>query len=138
LLRDNGVALHPDSRWIPGAQYAADGHHWVPKGIYEKEPLKPEVRRIFENAKSGPLADNSVNRRNAEHRSYNDAVQEDFNAFLQRNKITSQQITPDQAQQFVDEVLTSADPRIRVLKMKVMHQMLRYFLLRGPRGGDEE
>jgi hypothetical protein len=128
----------PSTGWIPGAQYAADGHHWVPKGVYEKEALKPEVKRVFENAKSGPLADNSVNRWNVEHRNYNDAVQEDFNAFLQRNKITSQQMTPDQARQFVDEVFTSADPRIRALKMKVMHQMLRYFLLRGPLGGDEE
>lgn len=128
----------PDSGWIQGAQYAADGHHWVPKGVYEKESLKPELRKVFENAKSGPLADNSVNRWNVEHRSYNDAVQEDFNAFLERNKINSQQMTAEQAQEFVDEVLASADPRIRGLKMKVMHQMMRYFLLRGPRGGDED
>jgi hypothetical protein len=128
----------PDTNWIPGAQYAADGHHWVPKGVYEKEPLQLETRKVFENAKSGPLADNSVNRWNVEHRSYNDAVQEAFNAYLQRNKITSQQMTPDQARQFVDEVLGSPDIRIRGLKMKIMRQMLRYFLLRGPGGGDED
>lgn len=137
---DNSRVLSeaPDSGWIPGAQYAADGHHWAPKGVCEKESLKPEVRKVFENAKSGPLADNSVNCWNVEHRSYNDAVQEDFNAFLERNKINSQQMTAEQAQEFVDEVLASADPRIRGLKMKVMHQMMRYFLLRGPRGGDED
>lgn len=132
------VSDAPDTNWIPGAQYAADGHHWVPKGIYEKEPLQPETRKFFENAKSGPLADNSVNRWNLEHRNYNEAVKEAFKAFLQRNKITSQQMTPDQARQFTDEVLGSADPRIRGMRIKIMHQMLRYFLLRGPRGGDED
>ena len=128
----------PDTGWIAGAQYAADGHHWVPKKVYQKEPLRPETRKVFEDTKSGPLADNSVNRWNAEHRKYNDAVQEDFDAFLQRNRITSQQMTPEQARQFVDEVLGSADPRIRGMRIKVMHQRLRYFLLRGPRGGDED
>lgn len=132
------VSDAPDTTWIPGAQYAADGHHWVPRKVFQKEPLRPETGKVFEDAKSGPLADNSVNRWNVEHRKYNDAVQEDFDAFLQRNRITSRQMTPDQARQFVDEVLGSADPRIRGMKIKIMRQRLRYFLLRGPRGGDEE
>jgi len=132
------VSDAPDTNWVPGAQYATEGHHWVPKGVYEKEPLKPETKKVFDNAISGPLADNSVNRWNAEHRKYNDAVQETFNAFLQKNNIAPQQMTPEQAQQLVEEVLGSPDPRIRGLKTKIMRQMLRYFLLRGPRGGDED
>ena len=26
----------PDTNWIPGAQYAADGHHWVPRQFMKR------------------------------------------------------------------------------------------------------
>ncbi len=115
-----------------------EGHHWVPKGVYEKEPLRPETREVFENAISGPLADNSVNRWNTEHRAYNEAVQDAFNTFLQTNNITSEEMTPEQAQNFVDEVKASNDPRIYNLKMKILHQALRYIDIWSLGGGDEE
>ena len=43
--------------------------------VYGKELLRPETRKVFEEAKSGPLADDSVNRWNVERRNYNEAVQ---------------------------------------------------------------
>jgi hypothetical protein len=37
----------PDNGWIPNARYAGDGHHHVPRAVYEKLPLQDETRRIF-------------------------------------------------------------------------------------------
>ncbi len=123
-----------DATW----PFRGDGHHWVPKGVYEKYPLQAETRQVFENATSGPLADNSVNRWTTEHRAYNDAVQEVFDAFLQRNNITSEQMTSQQAQDFVDEVKASNEPRIYNLKMKILHQALRYIDIWSLRGGEDD
>ncbi|MGH6672019.1 MAG: hypothetical protein ACRECV_08605 [Xanthobacteraceae bacterium] len=39
-----------DTDWIPGAQYAAEGHHWVPRAVYGKYPLQPETKKVFEKA----------------------------------------------------------------------------------------
>jgi hypothetical protein len=115
-----------------------EGHHWVPKGVYEKESLQPTTKEVFDDAISGPLADNNVNRWNAEHRAYNDAVQGAFNAFLQTNNVTPEDLTPEQAQDFVDQVKASSDPRIYNLKMKILHQALRFIEIWNVRGGDED
>jgi hypothetical protein len=42
-----------------------------------------------------------------------DAVEDLLDAFLERNKITAEQMTPAQAREFVQEVIGSSDPRIR-------------------------
>jgi hypothetical protein len=128
----------PDSRWIPGAQYAADGHHWVPKAVYGKYSLRPETKKVFDNSTSGPLADDSVNRWTVEHRNYNAAVNEAFTAYMKKNSISADQMTPDQAQEILEGVKGSFDPRIRTLRMKILRQSLRYFWVFGPRGGGDE
>ncbi len=132
------VSDAPDGNWIPGAQYAADGHHWVPRAVYAKYPLKPETRKIFEKATSGPLADDSVNRWTMEHRNYNEAVNEAFTAYMKENNINADQMTPEQAQEVLEGVKGSFDPRIRTLRMKILRQSLRYFWIFGPRGGGDE
>ncbi|MGA8820076.1 MAG: hypothetical protein WB624_22545 [Xanthobacteraceae bacterium] len=128
----------PDGGWIPGAQYAADGHHWVPKAVYGKYSLRPETKKVFDNSTSGPLADDSVNRWNIEHRTYNEAVNEAFTAYLKKNTIVADQMTPEQAEEILGEVKGSTDPRIRMLRMKILRQSLRYFWVFGPRGGGDE
>lgn len=128
----------PDSGWIPGAQYAADGHHWVPKAVYGKYSLRPETKRVFDNSTSGPLADDSVNRWTVEHRNYNAAVNEAFTAYMKKNNISADQMTPEQAQEVLEGVKGSSDPRIRTLRMKILRQSLRYFWVFGPRGGGDE
>jgi hypothetical protein len=45
----------PDNEWILNAQYAAEGHHHNPRAVYEKFPLPPETRKVFEKATTGPL-----------------------------------------------------------------------------------
>jgi hypothetical protein len=116
------------------------GHHWVPKALYNdpKLNLQRETRKVFENSTSGPLFDKRVNDWSAEHAAYNDAVKDLFIAFLEKNKIASDQLMPAQADDFVQGVLGSSDPRIYKLKMKVMYEATRYWLIRGPFGEDEE
>lgn len=45
--------VSPDNKWILNAQYAAEGHHHNPRAVYEKLPLPPETRRVFEKATTG-------------------------------------------------------------------------------------
>jgi hypothetical protein len=51
---------------------------------------------------------------------YNVAVDELFDSYLQRNKITPEQMTPVQAREFLSEVLWSEDDRIVVYRQKIM------------------
>jgi hypothetical protein len=91
----------------------ADGHHHVPRGVYEKLPLPPETRKVFEEGKTGPLYDTRSNKYDTPHRQYNEAVANLFEEFVARNGIRIERMTPDQAQSFLSEVLGSQDPRIR-------------------------
>jgi hypothetical protein len=120
----------------------ADGHHWVPKQLWRKEPFPTETKAVFNKSKSGPLADPSVNFNDAEHRAYNDAVKKLLDGFLERNTITKEQMTPAQAEEFVQEVKGSVDPRIREFVLKIEREALKYFMRYGPEGrgggGDEE
>ncbi len=77
-----------------------------------------ETRDVFENWRSGELP-SGINVWNEEHKEYNDAVQELFNAFLERKDVSSEKLTPDQAREFITEVLFSDDPRIDNFKRQV-------------------
>jgi polyhydroxyalkanoate synthesis regulator phasin len=92
--------------------------------------------KVFEDSRSGPLADMSVNWWTSEHVGYNDAVEQAFKSFLDRNMISAQEMTPDQARAFVDEVLRSNDPRIRDFNRRIIEERLRY--LYGDKFGGEE
>ncbi|RAI44093.1 hypothetical protein [Rhodoplanes roseus] len=59
-----GSNATPGSDLNPRAQYAgltrklrdrADGHHYVPRAVFEKHKFPPETAEVFENAKSGKL-----------------------------------------------------------------------------------
>jgi hypothetical protein len=134
----------PDNTWVPGAQYAAGWeHHWVPWGAFGKYKLQPETRRVFVDATSGPLGDNTINRWSLEHKAYNEAVDEAFKSFLKRNNIPidqTERLTPAQAEEFLDEIYLSVDPRIRNFNKKIRLQAFRYWMRYGPgrRGGGEE
>ena len=128
------------NEWVRLQKYGR-GHHWVPRVVFRKRNFSAETKTIFENWTSGrPLADASVNSNTVEHMEYNEAVDKLLDAFLAKNNITEEQMTPAQAREFVEEVLGSAEPRIRGLKLKVMREVERYIRVFGPRlgGGDEE
>ncbi len=112
------------------------GHHFVPKAIYSKLPLKPATRKVFDDARTGPL---SAARHgwSPEHAAYNQAAAEAFKQFLATNGIKPEDMTPEQALQFVFEVIESSDPRIRDLNMglyrrEILHYILHHMLLRDP------
>ncbi|HEY1980162.1 MAG TPA: hypothetical protein VGH13_08735 [Xanthobacteraceae bacterium] len=85
----------------------------MPKTVFQKRNFSAETEAVFEKSTSGPLADRTVNFNNIEHRQYNDAVNDLLDVFLERNKITAEQMTPTQAREFIQEVIGSSDPRIR-------------------------
>ena len=140
----------PDQPRVPagsreGGQWTSDGngpsvilvagHHFVPKGIYETLPLQPETKKVFENRTTGPLQDRTSNYFDKEHRLYNDAVGEELNKFMQEKGIQPEQMTPEQAGEFVDRILKSGDPRIRGLNLRMyMRGIMK--MLRRSRGGE--
>ncbi len=129
----------PDNLWIPGAQYAAGWpHHFVPWGVFKSYKLRPDTRQVFVEATSGPLEDTTVNRWSAEHKAYNDAVDEAFESYLARNNIADEEterLTPAQAEEFLDEVYYSSDPRIRSFNMRIWREEFNYWLRYGGNEG---
>jgi hypothetical protein len=107
------------------------GHHLVPGEIYRNEPLQSETRRVFEGETIGPLRAQSHNNGDG-HRDYTKAVKEEFDRFKAENGIgRSEEMTPQQAHKFVDEVRGSPDPRIRNFNMRIIMRELRFFIRRG-------
>jgi hypothetical protein len=74
--------LTPDNYWIPGADYAADGHHHNPRGVYRKLPLPEETRKVFGKATTGSLPFYKWHEYDELHRMYNDAVEELMSRFM--------------------------------------------------------
>ena len=126
---------------VPRQPYA-QGHHWVPRVIFENKErnFSTETRVVLEKSTSGPLADRTVNYNNAEHRAYNYAVDELLETYLKKSKITSEQMTPTQAGEFVQEVIGSSDPRIRGFVLKIRQERWKYIRRYGAwrRGGGDE
>lgn len=123
----------PDG-WILGAEYAAaDGHHFVPRGVFGKEKygFTSEVLEIFKKETTGQLKDPTSNRYDTMHREYNDAVEEALDRFMKNNNIGRGQMTPDEARSFASEIRRSDEPRIRQFNRRVymreIMRSLRYF-----------
>jgi hypothetical protein len=118
----------------PSANPKSSGHHLVPGELYRNEPLQPETRKVFEQTTTGPIG-GEPHGYSSDHVQYNDAVIDAFERFKTENGINrSEDVTPEQAKRFVDEVRSSTDPRIRNFNMKILRQQFRYFMRRGPRG----
>lgn len=131
--RWSGGAGTGDASTEPSASPRSRGHHFVPGNLYRNEPLKTETRNVFENAVTGPLR-GQQHGNSAEHRVYNKAVQEAFDRFKSQNGIVrSEDITPAQANKFVDEIHNSRDPRIRNFNLKIYTREFQFYLRRIPR-----
>lgn len=128
--------------------YKPGGHHEMSKAIYGKWDLRPETRRVFEQATTGKLPSaflrttpdgvpigNFWNGPNGAHHSYNQAVQELADRFLQENNITPESMTPNEARALLKEIRESRDPRIRDFNNGVRF-LRRLFRLRGGRGNE--
>ena len=111
-------------RWSGGAGMLAaerrkrrkGGHHYVPQEIYEKlfarQKLKAETGEVFDEGVTGPLPP-GLHKNDKEHRAYTKAVFALWHRFLEENGISSDEMTPEQAHEFLHEVLHSSEPRIR-------------------------
>ena len=111
------------------------GHHFIPREIFDSEPLRPDTRRVFEQGVTGPLNAGRL-QNSTEHSIYNSAVHEHYRRFLNENRITSEDMTPGQARRLVDEVKRSTDPRVRGLNMRIYMREIMYWLRRAPRGNE--
>lgn len=123
--------------------YNPGGHHEMARGVYRHWNLRPETRRVFDQATTGPIPEVGLREtpdgpayQNAWrdpggglHRSYNDAVRELGDGFLKRNGISPEQMTPDQARSLLKEIRESDDPRIRDFNSN-MRRIRRLFRLR--------
>lgn len=108
------------------------GHHYVPRQVYKNRRLREDTRKVFEETTSGRLDDTRINMFDSSHRAYNKAVNEQFDRFLTKKSISEEQMTPQHAHEFLGEILTSRDPRIRNFNMRIwMRQILRGGRFRG-------
>jgi len=113
----------------------ARGHHLVPGEIYRTESLQPETRKVFEGETIGPLRAQTHNNGDG-HSEYNKAVKEAFDRFKAEHGIArSEEITPTQAREFLDEIRGSFDPRIRQFNMRIILRVLRFYIRRGRGAG---
>jgi hypothetical protein len=135
----------PDDDWIWGPDYAAVGHHYAARQAWQDLPLRPETRRVFEKAVSGPLPDKVWSRREQRwlrhtydqaHREYNRAVTELIRNHMRRHRIRPRQMTPAQAEDILSEIFASSDPRIHRYNAMIK-LMRRYYRRFGQRGGNE-
>lgn len=87
---------------IPGAQYAANGHHYVARAIFNdsKYSLSAEALEVFKKETTGQLQDPTSNRFDDQHRQYNKAVREAFEDYLQQKRIRPDRMTSDEAKEF--------------------------------------
>jgi hypothetical protein len=117
----------------PSRNPRSRGHHFIPGELYRREPLKPETRKVFEDAVTGPLR-GQQHGNSEEHQNYSRAVREAFDRFKSRNGIVRpEDMTPERAKKFVDEVRDSKDPRIHNFNMKIYMREIRFYLRRIPR-----
>ncbi|RKE72568.1 hypothetical protein [Pseudorhodoplanes sinuspersici] len=114
----------------------ADGHHYVPRQIFKDEGLSEEARKVFRDAKTGRLYNPRLNLFDEEHRAYNDVVASRFEEFLARHSVKKSKMTTAQAQSFLDEVLSSRDPRIRDFNRRMRFRELFYRVRYGIRGNE--
>lgn len=110
-------------------EVAADGHHFVPRALFEKLPLQPETRRVFEEAKTGRLS-GGPHYFDGPHRIYNAAVAEHYRDFIGQRGLRPEDITPSQARQFAESIRNSTDPRIRDFNLFIYRREVWYWIRR--------
>jgi hypothetical protein len=144
----------PDNPWIPGAQYAAEphGHHWFSREHWKRIP--PEAIEVFDAAGLGktgrlPIATRpSISAQFGQpplghywdelHKQYNKAVGDLFEQYLEKHKITREQMTADHARTVLREIAASEDRRIQSYREMITRIWKFYRLRTGIRGGSDE
>jgi hypothetical protein len=130
--------ITPDNDWIPGADYAGQGHHEFPRALYKRMP--PETQKVFDRATTGHLYLGYDNRRHeydSFHQEYNRATGELLKRFMTEQNISDpEQMTPDHAHALLKAIAESEDPRIRLYREFIRRLRLFYRLRTGGRGSE--
>jgi hypothetical protein len=93
----------------------------MPESISKKIPnLSPEARKVFKNTVSGPYGERHSWSR--EHAAYNEAVRE----ILAKRKFKPSEMTKKEAEDFVELIKRSNDPRIEPFVDAIIDKRLRY------------
>jgi len=111
------------------------GHHFMPRKIFENEPMQPETRKVFEQGVTGPLH-GGRHMNSKEHFVHTDAVYEHYRRFFRDNGTSSETMAPDQARKLLDEVKRSNDPRVRDLNLKIYRREIFFWVRRLGRGNE--
>lgn len=123
--------------------YRPGGHHEAPRAVYDKWNLPPETRQVFKEATTGTVPELRIRTSpdgtpqghlwNKAHFEYNEAVRQLGDRFLEKNRITPEQMTPDHAREMPKEIRESRDPRIRDYNQTI-RLIRRIYRLRTGRG----
>jgi hypothetical protein len=128
----------PDNYWIPGADYAGQGHHEFPSSLYKRMPR--ETQKVFDRGTSGQLylgIDGRRHEYDSFHREYNLAIEELLQRFMREQNITEpEQMTPDHARTVLKAIAESEEPRIRLYREFIRRLRLFYRLRAGGRGSE--
>lgn len=112
------------------------GHHHVPRKLYEKLPLQPKTREVFEKATTGHPPILGWHNYNHDYRVYSDAVEDLVFRYMKEQNIRLEQMTPDQARAVLRAVAASDDPRIQNYREVFARMRMIYRILRRLRSGD--
>jgi hypothetical protein len=85
--------------------------------------LSAEARKVFKNAVSGPYGERHP--WSKPHAEYNQAVQE----LWDRNKYNPSRMTKKNAEDFVEQIKRSKDPRIAPFRDAILQKRAKYELL---------
>jgi RHS repeat-associated protein len=102
------------------------GHHWVIGPIRNDPNLSPEARKVFRDAATGYFGERHG--WSKEHQDYNKGVQDLWN---KKGHDASKMTTKD-AQNFVDQIMRSKDPRISEFRQKIFDKCVKYGMRRVP------
>jgi RHS repeat-associated protein len=109
------------------------GHHWAIGEIRNNPALSKEARKVFHDAHTGWYGE--LHQWSAGHLAYNEAVLE----LWKRNRYDPSKMTKSQAENFVQQIRDSNDPRIAKYRRWIIRKCLNYGMRRVPYmsgGGD--
>ena len=98
------------------------GHHFVSQSIWRNEPLPPETRRVFDRATTGSIP--GGHNYGDGHNKYNEAVREKYEKWKSDNGIKCEKMSPQQANDFVNQVKQSQDPRIKDFNRRIYMRII--------------
>lgn len=125
----------PDITELSAASRKGRGHHYVATAEVNKRNISDEAKKVFFENSTGPLLDVRSNKWDELHKTYNKAVGEALDDYLKDAATSPDKMTADQAREFVNQIKTSTDPRVRDYNFGIHIREIMQRLFR--RGGRE-